>query len=222
MEHTDVSIDKLAQQCFRAVFRTHTDKPGFHYFNLGKNRTPLEFRTILTELKRELSKLSETNFGKKLSYHWLVRFDQQVNTPFHVDNAAHQSFLLLGYEPSVIESELHIADYHAFAKENDRGSKEYITNFTPVFKGNESLLEPFTTKLKAFDKEAYHIVIMNNSSPTLPAETLGVYHKAVIVEQDLNKNRIVNSMVLNMSSEERNSEDLTREENYLNTIAISK
>jgi hypothetical protein len=32
------------------------------------------------------------------SYHWLVRFDQQVNTPFHVD--IDQSFLMLGYEPS--------------------------------------------------------------------------------------------------------------------------
>jgi hypothetical protein len=48
---------------------------------------------------------------KKLSYHWLVRFDQQVNTPFHVDNAADQSFLMLGYEPSEIESELHIYKY---------------------------------------------------------------------------------------------------------------
>jgi hypothetical protein len=50
----------------------------------------------------------------KLSYHWLVRFDQQVNTPF-VDNAADQSFLMLGYEPS--ESELHIADYYKYANE---------------------------------------------------------------------------------------------------------
>ena len=105
MESTDVSIEKLAQQCFHAVFRTDTDQPGFYHFDLGKNKTPLEFRTILTGLKKELSKLSETSFGNKLSYHWLVRFDQQVNTPFHVVNAAHQSFLLLSYEPSVIEKE---------------------------------------------------------------------------------------------------------------------
>jgi len=218
MENTDVPIEKLAQQCFHAVFRTDIDKPGFQYFNLGKNRSPLEFRTIMTSLKKELSKLSETYFGKKLSYHWLVRFDQQVNTPFHVDNAAHQSFLLLGYEPSVIESELHIADYHAFAKEND---KDFLTNFTPVFKDDKSILAPFTTKLKSFDKEAYQIVIMNNSSPTPPAETLGVYHKAVIVEQDFSKSRIVNSMVLNMTSEEKNIEDQKREESYLNSNVIS-
>ncbi|MEP2058534.1 MAG: hypothetical protein ABJJ05_12050, partial [Maribacter litoralis] len=116
MTKTDVPIKDLAQQCFSAVFRTDTDKPGFHHFDLGKNNTPLEFRTIMTTLKKELSKLSETNFGEKLNYHWLVRFDQQVNTPFHVDNAGDQSFLLLGYEPSEVESELHIADYHAFTK----------------------------------------------------------------------------------------------------------
>ncbi|MEO9662362.1 MAG: hypothetical protein ABJG16_14190, partial [Maribacter dokdonensis] len=128
-------------------------------------------------------------------------------------------FLLLGYEPSVIESELHIADYNALAKEKDKG---YLANFTPVFEKNESLLAPFTTKLKSFDKEAYHIVIMNNSAPMLPAETLGVYHKAVIVKQDFSKSRIVNSMVLNMTSEEKHIEDQEREEIYLNSTVISK
>ncbi|WP_116770574.1 hypothetical protein [Maribacter litoralis] len=219
MTKTDVSIEKLAQQCFSAVFRTDTDKPGFHHFDLGKNNTPFEFRTIMTTLKKELSLLSETHFSKKLSYHWLVRFDQQVNTPFHVDNAGDQSFLLLGYEPSEVESELHIADYHAFAKANDQ---EHIANFTPVFKEDESLLVSFTTKLKLFDKEAYHIVIMNNCNATLPAETLGVYHKALIVKQDFSKSRVVNSMVLNMTSEDRSIEDCQMEEKYLNTTAISK
>jgi hypothetical protein len=47
----------------------------------------------------------------KIKLSLAVRFDQQVNT-FHVDNAADQSFLMLGYEPSEIESELHIADYY--------------------------------------------------------------------------------------------------------------
>ena len=35
MENTDVPIEKLAQQCFHAVFRTDIDKTGFQYFNLG-------------------------------------------------------------------------------------------------------------------------------------------------------------------------------------------
>jgi hypothetical protein len=43
----------------------------------------------------------------------------KVNTPF-VDNAADQSFLMLGYEPSEIESELHIADYYKYAMKQGR------------------------------------------------------------------------------------------------------
>jgi hypothetical protein len=71
----------------------------------------------MVDLKNELSFI--VKYDKKLSYHWLVRFDQQVNTPFHVDNAADQSFLMLGYEPSEIESELHIADYYKYANESN-------------------------------------------------------------------------------------------------------
>jgi hypothetical protein len=48
----------------------------------------------MVDLKNELSKFTIVKYDKKLSYHWFVRFDQQVNT-FHVDNAADQSFLML-------------------------------------------------------------------------------------------------------------------------------
>jgi hypothetical protein len=53
----------------------------------SKNLTPYQFRSIMVDLKNELSKFTIVKYDKKLSYHWLVRFDQQVNTPFHVDNA---------------------------------------------------------------------------------------------------------------------------------------
>jgi hypothetical protein len=46
--------------------------------------------------------------------------------PFHVDNAADQSFLMLGYEPSEIESELHIADYYKYANESSTATKDYL------------------------------------------------------------------------------------------------
>jgi predicted nucleotide-binding protein (sugar kinase/HSP70/actin superfamily) len=45
--------------------------------------------------------------------------------PLHVDNAADQSFLMLGYEPSEIESELHIADYYKYANEST-ATKDYL------------------------------------------------------------------------------------------------
>ncbi|WP_324023518.1 hypothetical protein QSV08_11700 [Maribacter sp. BPC-D8] len=221
MEVNDVTIKKVASQCFRNVFRTSTAETGFYHIDLGKNSTPFEFRTFMTDLKKELSTLSASTFNKNLSYHWLVRFDQQVNTPFHIDNAGHQSFLLLGYEPTEIESELHLADYHKYANDSD-DAENFAANFTPVFKGDEALLAPYVTKISAIKKDTYSIVIMNNSSPQVHQETLGVFHKAVIIKQDLSKSRIVNSMVLNMTTDDETVEDRYREEKFLNNTAISK
>jgi hypothetical protein len=67
----------------------------------------------MVDLKNELSKFTVVKYDKKLSYH--CTFWPASQYPFHVDNAADQSFLMLGYEPSEIESELHIADYYKYA-----------------------------------------------------------------------------------------------------------
>ncbi|MCM4169982.1 hypothetical protein DHD32_00705 [Arenibacter sp. TNZ] len=222
MEIQHINTKKIAQYCINNVFRTNTDEPGFIHFDFGKNITPYQLRSIMVDLKKELSKLTSVHFDKKLSYHWLVRFDQQVNTPFHVDNAENQSFLMLGYEPSEIESELHIADYYSYAKESQAAPKDYLKNFTPIFKDDESLLAPYTTKVKSFNKDSYKIVLINNSNPKSSPETLGVFHKALIVKSDLEKSRIVNSMVLNMLPKGKIDHDQLNEEKFLNTDVISK
>lgn len=221
MEIQDINLKKIARYCTNKVFRTDTKEAGFIHFDLGKNLTPYQFRYIMVDLKKELSKFTTVEFDKKLSYHWLVRFDQQVSTPFHVDNAGDQSFLMLGYEPSEIESELHIADYYRYANESNTAPKDYLENFTPIFKEDEALLAPYTTKLKSNFRDRYSIVLMNNSNPKSSLETLGIYHKAVIVKQDLSKSRIVNSMVLNMLPKNRPDEDELNEEIFLNTTMIS-
>lgn len=220
IEKTD--IKKVVQYCIKKVFRTNTDENGFIHFDPGKNLTPFQFRTIMVDLKKELSKFTIDEFDKKLTYHWLVRFDQQVDTPFHVDNAAAQSFLMLGYEPSEIESELHIADYYRFASESNKAQHNYLKNFIPIFKGDESLLDPYIKKVNPFYNNTYTIVLINNSSPKSKQETLGVFHKAVIVNQDFSKSRIVNSMVLNMISKDRPDEDELKEEKFLNATLINK
>jgi hypothetical protein len=42
---------------------------------------------------------------------------------------------MLGYEPSEIESELHIADYYKYANESNAATKDYLK--TPIFKDEE-------------------------------------------------------------------------------------
>ncbi|GEQ85109.1 hypothetical protein ULMS_06170 [Patiriisocius marinistellae] len=223
MKTQEINIKPLAKQCFKKVFRTTTEAPGFMHLVFDKKQlTPYQFRSIMIDLKKELSALNVSKFNKKLSYHWLVRFDQQVNTPFHVDNAADQSILLLGYEPSDIESELQLADYHKYANKAYNTQEDYFNRFTPIFKEDDALLKPFTSKIKSYDNTHYSIVIINNSNPKSNLETLGLFHKAVILNKDLSKSRIVNSMVLNVVSTDEITEDEKKESIFLNSTVISK
>jgi hypothetical protein len=77
----EINIEEITQECIKNVFRTNTNEVGFIHLDFGKNLTPYQFRSIMVDLKNELSKFTLLNMTK-LSYHWLVRFDQQVNTPF--------------------------------------------------------------------------------------------------------------------------------------------
>lgn len=223
MKIKEETIKHIAEKSFKSVFRTTTEAPGFvHLVFSNKEMTPYKFRSIMIDLKKELLKLSVSTFNKKLSYHWLVRFDQQVNTPFHVDNAANQSILMLGYEPSEIKSELHVADYHAYANKAHKTLEDYSNKFTPVFKDDEDLLQPFISKINLVNEDNYSIAIINNSSPKSNIETLGMYHKALIRNKDLGKSRVVNSMVLNVVSTDKITEDEQKENIFLNTNQISK
>ncbi|WP_452230802.1 hypothetical protein [Lacinutrix sp. MEBiC02404] len=223
MKIKEETITHIANKSFQTVFRTTTKAHGFMHLVFSKKEiTPYQFRSIMIDLKKELSKLSVSKFNKKLSYHWLVRFDQQVNTPFHVDNAAEQSILMLGYEPSAIKSELHLADYHAYANKSYKTPEDYFNKFTPVFKEKEDVLQPFISKIKSVDNDHYSIVIINNSSPKANVGTLGLFHKALIIKEDLSKSRIVNSMVLNLVSKDKITEDQQKENDFLNTNLISK
>ncbi|WP_026838542.1 hypothetical protein [Gillisia sp. JM1] len=222
MEIKEVNIENIAQYCIENVFRTTTDKSGFVHLDFGKDIDSYQFRGIMVDLKKELSKYTSKQFNKKLTYHWLVRFDQQVNTPYHIDNAGDQSFLMLGYEPSEIDSELYLADYFKYSNEGEARPTDYLKNFSPVFIKDESLLAPYITKVKPFEKDTYKIVLINNSNPKLDRETLGVFHRARIVKPDLNKSRIVNSMIMNMLPEDENNESEINEKEFIMTDIISK
>ncbi len=198
METEKVDIKNIARDALTNVFRTDTDQPGFIHIDFGQDISSTEFRTLMIQLKTELSVLVANKFHKKLTYQWLGRFDQQLNTPHHLDNAADQSFLMLGYEPSDIESELYLADYHKFSKENKKAANKNFDESNPIYLGDEKLLEPYVTKVQPFPKDTYKIVLINNSNSKAENLMLGVFHKAKIINQDLSKKRVVNSMMLNM------------------------
>jgi hypothetical protein len=82
----------------------------------------------MVDLKNELSKFIVKYDKIKLS----LLYVYQSQYPFHVDNAADQSFLMLGYEPSEIESELHIADYYKYANESGTATKDYLKSYSNI------------------------------------------------------------------------------------------
>lgn len=105
------SLTKSAEFIYKKVFRTDFSEPGFVFVDLGLSYSSEKLRESMVKLKRELSDIHTKKSGQKLLYQWMGRFDQQVTTKFHLDNAADQSFLMLGYEPSLIKSKLFFADY---------------------------------------------------------------------------------------------------------------
>lgn len=184
-------IDKV----WTCVLRKEHEYPGFAVLSFSEDLGSSSLRKNMIALKHGLSERCKKEFGEALDYCWLTRFDQQTNTKFHRDNAPADSFLLLGYEPTQVESKLLVADYHQFITENDVSVEKYYEDYNPMFKAGEKKLEPYITEVDDFDRKRYRIVIINNSDLS-SKKTLGVLHKAEMITKDLSQARVVNSMML--------------------------
>lgn len=184
-------IDKV----YANVFRRDHEHSGFAVLSFKDDIGSELLRRNMIALKRGLSERCEHDFGEELDYSWLTRFDQQTTTKYHRDNAPEDSFLLLGYEPTNIESRLLFADYHQFISDNNIPVDEYYERHNPMFKDGEDELTPYITEVEDFNKSTYKIVIINNSDLN-SEKTFGVLHKAEMITKDLSQARVVNSMML--------------------------
>jgi hypothetical protein len=128
-----------------------------------------------------------------------ARFDQQVTTKLHRDGGPDESLLLLGYEPTVIRSELRMADYSQCAANLGITSAVLLDQHNPMFRAGEQVLTDYTTLLSCFRNDHFQLVIINNSMADFsPAEWRwqGVLHTATIITPDPTQRRIINSMML--------------------------
>lgn len=216
-EHS-LDIDELSDRAFSEVLRTSTSKPGFLHLDLGNSISSYQFRQIMVDIKKGMAGHTEGKWGKTLNYQWLSRFDQQENTQLHRDNAADESVLILGYEPSVIPSRLFIADHVAFAKEDQLSPTEFFDKYNPLLTDLEQLLARHLTEVKDFKHDHYNILIINNSDSNA---TYGVLHKAVMLEKCPQKPRIVNSMMLHLADASK-SEVSTEEHRFLRTDEVDR
>lgn len=178
---------------FEAVFRHDLKLPGFVLLDLGADVGSRGLREAMIALREGLeARLTD----ESLDMLWLGRFDQQATTEFHLDSAADESFLMLGYEPTKVESALFLADFAAWVEHSGQSAQALLHSENPMYVNRAAALSPFVTALEAFERRHFQILLINNSNGNLPGSTLGVMHKAVISHPDPAFPRVINSMML--------------------------
>ena len=117
----------IALGVYNLTCRTDFDAPGFCLVNVGGSIGSVAFRQLMVDFKREMTAIHMSTSSDSLIYLSVARFDQQESTKPHLDGGPDQCFLMLGYEPSEIPSELEITDYAKCAFDLKLTPKEFMT-----------------------------------------------------------------------------------------------
>jgi hypothetical protein len=188
-----------AKAIFNLVWRISFDQPGFAVVDVGTEISSKMLRSWMILLKQQLSDIALEKGLRPFNYFSMSRFDQQMTTKFHRDGAPDASLLMLGYEPSAVESRLHMADYTKAAAYLGISPNEFLVEYNPMFKHGEERLLPYTTELPQPLPGHSTIVLINNCSLAPSAcgsNSLGVLHQATIINPDKAQRRIINSIML--------------------------
>jgi len=213
------SIEEL-DNIYHSVFRQSTDQPGFYYQDFGDQMDSKTFRRIMVELKNELSNISGIRSNKKLNYHWIGRFDHQHSSRFHRDSAAAHSFLILGYEPTKVDSRVSLADYTKHMESQSMSLKSYFGENEDINTiDNDELLAPYTTELTPFPKNHYRLILLNNSK-SFEEPTFGVFHRGEVTQKIDGEDRIINSMMLHLC--DKSVDELHDTQDVLNFVNTNK
>lgn len=215
-------VQTMAGQTCRSDFRA----AGFSLLRLGAGWDSRRLRKLMLQILDGLSQLSETEQKPPLSALSMSRFDQQSSTKPHRDGGPAESLLLLGYEPTRIESRLYLADYSVCANEIGLTPAEFLTRHNPMFPSGGELLVEYTTYLREFNPNRAQILLINNSMAELGGEGAGwqgVLHQAEIPEPRDDIPRVVNSIQIAKAGQS-DSTPVTPEERdrFLNDYALGR
>lgn len=202
-EPTEEEINLLVLKIYDQVCRNKFDEPGFSHIKLCYEIESKEFRVLTIKLIEKLNKVYFENRKEVLKCITMGRYDQKETTKFHLDGGPDESYLVLGYEPSEIKSELSLADYSLAAFEMNLSPKDFLLNHNPMFSQGEELIKPYITDLIYFDEKQTNLLFVNNSSMSFDDKqsSLGVLHKAKIVQLFPDKTRVINSIQIGKSVE---------------------
>lgn len=189
--------EKELHDIYDAVFRDSTNQPGFFFHDFGKQLDSKSFRQWMVELKNRLSDICGIRASKQLNYQSLGRFNHQHSSGFHRDNTeeAH-SFLMLGYEPTRVDSKVYVADYSKLIEEQNMSLETYFDRIKNVYTtNNDHLLSPYIFELAPFPKEHYRILLLNNNK-SFEEKTFGVFHRAEVAKSLKGDERVINYMMV--------------------------
>lgn len=189
----------IAAEVDRRTCRVGFDAPGFCVVNVGRDIDPVGFRRLMVDLKRELAAIHESVTGRTLAYLSAGRFDQQETTRLHLDGGPDECLLMLGYEPSPVDSEMAFADYAKCAFDLGLSPGQFMAEYNPMFRHADDVLRPYTTRVPCLSPGDYRIVCINNScapySESRPAWQ-GVLHGARVPAPDASESRVINSTMI--------------------------
>lgn len=196
METNDASQD--AEAVFTRVFRTDYTQPGFAVMVLPVGTGSHELRRHMTVLKARLSELHAARWGEGIEYLSMGRFDQQNTTRLHLDGAPERSFLMLGYEPTFVRSDFHIADFSRCAHDLGISPAEFLQQHNPMFSTGAEMLRQHLITLSDWHEDRPRIVVINNSmaAPDSFGATCGVLHGASIPSPNPTASRVINSTMM--------------------------
>lgn len=197
LDTTSQDLPSLAREIYARTCRAEFTAPGFCLVNAGNNTGSVAFRQLMVSLKLEMTAIHEKVTGNTLVYISASRFDQQNSTKPHLDGGPDESLIMLGYEPSEIESEIEISDYSRSAADLGISPKEFMSRHNPMFHSGYELLRPYVTRIPCFSRADFQIVGINNSSAAFDGKSWqGTLHTATMPAPDESKRRIINSMMI--------------------------
>src|SRR5678815_3308736 len=137
-----LSLAGLASEVYERVCRTDFSQPGFCLVKVSDCPDSVAFRQTMVDLKVALGEIRASKTGESLIYLSAARFDQQTSTKPHLDGGPEECFLMLGYEPSTVGSEVEITDYARCAHELGLTPKEFMARHNPMFRSGYEMLRP--------------------------------------------------------------------------------
>ncbi len=190
---------KLIRTLYRQTCRVGFQSAGFSLLCLGRDWDSRRLRQMMLDIVDGLSDRFLQDRGELLKSLSMSRFDQQASTKPHRDGGPRESLLVLGYEPTLIKSQMALADYSRCAHDMGITPEEFLERHNPMFPAGGELLNSYTTTVAKFDPQQFQVLLINNSSARVdetPPRWQGVLHQATVPHPDSAFERVVNSIQL--------------------------